>query len=645
MPAPTPHVRHVRRTLVLALGAAVAASAALPPVLTGVHPARAAGATLPQAGRLADPAIVAPSPGTLELFYPTTNGSLVHAHSSDGAADWGGGENLGGVIIGGAAATAPSRESITLMVRGSNNRLYTKSGTTGSWSGWLDLGGILSAKPGVASSSGRLDVFVRGADGHLWTKSQLSGGWTGWSDLGGSLAAGSGPAATAIGDGSVAAFVHGSDGALYRKTRTAGGVWSGWYPLGGQLLGTPGVAALGAGRLAVFVRGLDNRLYEKTAAAGSWSGWLDRGGQISTSPAAAAAEDGGRTDVVVLGTDGRLWQTTPTNASSGWTAITPAALLKAALGGLMTRGVPSSTEAPYLGGFAVVIDWREVEPQRGRYDFTFIDARVATARKYGMGVRLRVNAGTQAPDWAKGIGGAPVKAYDHQRHVETTIGRFWTAAYQSSWRELQSTLAARYDANPTVREVNVSGTGVLSSEVMLLMATDKVPSTGRTNGAYWLAAGYTEAQRQAALAGDIEFMATAWPHTRLDLCLHPMQTLDATGKVTSTVATTVAVFDQARAAHPSVHAFHTGFGIPIITGTKTEPRAVYDAVLARRAPFDVQTLNIDAGIGAPATVLPWAASHGMLSIELPGGKAWESWDKALLTATNNRLKANAAAIS
>lgn len=645
MPARNLRVRSVRGSLVLAMGAAIVASAVLPPVLTGVHPARAASSTLPQAGRLAAPAIVAPTVGSLELFYPTTNGSLVHARSSDGAAGWGSDENLGGVVVGGAAAAAPSRESLAVMVRGSNNRLYSKTGGTGSWSGWLDLGGVLSAKPGLAASAGRLDVFVRGADAHLWTKSQVPGGWTGWSDLGGSLAAGSGPAATALDDGSVAAFVHGSNGALYAKTRTTGGVWSGWYPLGGQLLGDPAVAAPGAGRLAVFARGLNSRLYEKTAAAGSWSGWLDLGGQLSTSPAAAAAEGSSRTDVVVLGTDGRLWQTTPTNASSGWTAITPPALLKAALGGLMTRGVPSSTEAPYLGGFAVVIDWREVEPARGRYDFAFIDARVATARKYGMGVRLRVNAGTQAPDWAKGIGGAPVKAYDHQRNVETTIGRFWTPAYQSTWRELQSTLASRYDANPTVREVNVSGTGVLSSEVMLLMATDKVPSTGLTNGHYWLAAGYTEAQRQAALSGDIEFMATAWPHTRLDLCLHPMQTLDAAGRVTSSVPTTMAVFDRARAAHPGLHAFHTGYGIPIITGLKAEPRAVYDAVFARRAPFDVQTLNIDAGIGAPATVLPWAADHGMLSIELPGGTVWESWDKALLTATNTRLKANAAAIS
>ena len=636
-------LRHARRLLVGVLGAAVVAGAALPPALTGVHRARADVAALPEAGGPAAPALVASAPGQLDLFYPATNGSLVYAHRSGTSSGWGGAENLGGRVVGGAAAAAPTAGSLAVAVRGADNRLYLNRRAAGRWSGWASMGGVLSARPGVAATGGRLDVFARGSDGELYTKSQVGGREGDWMSLGGLLATDSGPAASALGDGRVAVVVRGVNGALYQKSRTVGGSWTAWYSLAGQLLDDPAATSPATGALSVFVRGVNSHLYAKTYA-GAWSGWSDLGGLLGAGPAAAAAPGSGRTDVVVQGPDGRLFHRTYAGSWSGWAAITPPSLVKPALGGLMTRGIPSSVERPYLGGFAVVADWREVEPARGRYDFSFIDARVGSARSFGMGVRLRINAGTQAPDWAKAIGGAPVPTYDHQRKVSTIIGRFWTPSYQAAWRELMATLAARYDANPTVREVNVSGTGVLSSEVMLLMATDKLPSTGRTNGSYWLAAGYTESQRQAALAGDIEFMASVWRQSRLDLCLHPMQMLDASGRVTSSVPVAMAVWDRARAAHRNLHAFHTGYGMPIITGQKAEPRAMYDALLARRAPFDVQTLNMDAGLGDPNVVLPWAASHGMLSLELPGGKAWEGWNKTLLLTTNAQLKANAVAV-
>lgn len=646
---PTPNVPavpagRVRALLVSAVGVVVLAGVALPPALTGVHQARADASTLPAAGRLAAAALVAPAAGQLDLFYPLANGSLYHAHQS-GTATWGGGENLGGYIVGGAAATAPSAGSLVVFVRGSNNQLYVDSRGAGAWSGWASLGGGLTAKPAATSSNGRLDVFVRGTTGRLYTRSQSSGSWGPWQDLGGVLAAGTGPAAVALGGGSVAVFVQGTTGALYQNLRSGSGRWSGWLTLGGRVLNDPAAAVPASGQPSVFVRGSTSALYENTrGSTGTWSGWFNLGGATTTGPAAAASAASSRVDVVVMGTDGRLYQRTQTGTWSGWYPITPAILLKPALGGLLTRGVPNGTEAPYLGGFAVVPSWAQLEPAPGRFDFSYIDTRLATARKDGMGVRLRVIAGTQAPDWAKSIGGAPMPAYDHQRNLTTTIGRFWTPAYQAAWQQLQAALAARYDGDPTVRDVNISGTGVTSAEVMLLMATDVVPSTGRTNGSYWLAAGYSEAQRQAALAGDINFMAAVWPHTRLDLCVHAMQLLGPTGAVTSSVPTSMSVFNAARAAHPSVNAFNTGFGMPIVTGSQGSLRSIYDALLAEHAPFDVQTLNVSAGMGDPNVVLPWAASHGMLSLELPGGQDWLGWSGPLLSTTNAQLKANAAAL-
>lgn len=325
MSAPTsPEVRsaRVRQILVLALAAASIATTLLPPTLTGVRSALAAGTTLPPPGYLASPALAAPAAGGTELFYPTTDGSLVHARW--GAGEWTGVENLGGSVLGGAAAAGSGSGALVVTVRGSNNELYSKSGSTGRWTPWVSLGGVLSAKPGVASSTRGVDVFVRGSNGALYTRSLVSGRWSGWSFLGGVLAAGAGPSASALSDGSLTVVVHGTTGALYRKIRTPQGSWSGWTSLGGQMLSDPALATT-RNRFSVFVRGVNNQPYERTGTGVSWTGWVGLGGFTTAGPAAAASPDGSRTDVVVMGTDRRLYQRTQAGSWSSWTAITPPA--------------------------------------------------------------------------------------------------------------------------------------------------------------------------------------------------------------------------------------------------------------------------------------------------------------------------------
>jgi hypothetical protein len=55
-----------------------------------------------------------------------------------------------------------------------------------AWSGWEDLGGIITAGPAVASwSANRLDTFVKGSDNHMWHKWWDGSAWSGWEDLAG----------------------------------------------------------------------------------------------------------------------------------------------------------------------------------------------------------------------------------------------------------------------------------------------------------------------------------------------------------------------------------------------------------------------------------------------------------------------------
>jgi len=64
--------------------------------------------------------------------------------------------------------------------------IQTIYGARSRWSGWEDLGGILSSGIGVSSwAANRLDCFVRGTDNAMWHKWWNGAAWSGWESLGG----------------------------------------------------------------------------------------------------------------------------------------------------------------------------------------------------------------------------------------------------------------------------------------------------------------------------------------------------------------------------------------------------------------------------------------------------------------------------
>ena len=124
-----------------------------------------------------------------------TNGITVFARGSDGAVwyrDYVGSSWSKWVSIGGQthAGVAPAVSSwgagrLDVFVQGTNTSLYHKWYTGTSWSGWESLGGILTSSPTAASpASNLINVFVRGNDNFFWEKT-YTGSWSGWMSLGG----------------------------------------------------------------------------------------------------------------------------------------------------------------------------------------------------------------------------------------------------------------------------------------------------------------------------------------------------------------------------------------------------------------------------------------------------------------------------
>jgi hypothetical protein len=134
------------------------------------------------------------------------------------------------------------------------------------------------------NSDGRLEVFVVGLDGGLWHNWQVTptSVWSGWYTLGGSLLGkvgvnGGGLAVDRNAYGALEVFAVWTDHSLRHNWQlTPGGAWSGWVSLGGAVYNEPAIARYSDGRLEVFATGLDvGHLLHiwQLKPAGAWSGW------------------------------------------------------------------------------------------------------------------------------------------------------------------------------------------------------------------------------------------------------------------------------------------------------------------------------------------------------------------------------------
>ncbi len=329
---------------------------------------------------------------------------------------------------------------------------------------------------------------------------------------------------------------------------------------------------------------------------------------------------------------------TTTSAHAGTSAPT----MKAYVGGNGSRGMGAvrgwaSPATIGVGSVVVTANWSDLEPTRGAYNTTSIDKALSSAAAKGLRVRLRVIAGTQAPNYVKRIGGSQIPFYDHQGRAATTIGRFWTTAYQRRWQKLMTHLATKYDNDQRVRAVNIAGTATVSAEVMLTMGNDTLPGSTITNNSRLLAAGATETARRAALMNDIGFMQRVWVHTHTTLFAHPYVTISPSPK--RSVTTTEQIITAAYNAKPGATVFgHTGASESTFNGTRhANALKLYNFFVAKHYPFMAQTQSYSGGaknqgVGDLAYVLTWLASHGAYSTELPSG--WQNDADALRVLPN-----------
>ena len=185
--------------------------------------------------------------------------------------------------------------------------------------------------------------------------------------------------------------------------------------------------------------------------------------------------------------------------------------------------VPLNRKPGIFGGLVVVATWNQLQPtvDSGIGNHNAIAQALARVRAYNqrnpqkpLGVKLRVWGGFEAPEWAKRIGGPPIRA----KHNGTprTVGRFWSPAYRRAWAHFQQLLAQRFDSEPLIQEVAVTSCMSFTAEPFFVPTENSVlrPLTK---------AGFTATAFKRCLSNAVADYAP-WQTSRIVYPFNPLRT-------------------------------------------------------------------------------------------------------------------------
>jgi hypothetical protein len=221
--------------------------------------------------------------------------------------------------------------------------------------------------------------------------------------------------------------------------------------------------------------------------------------------------------------------------------------LKPYIKGMIDRaGAPP---APYVGSFSafvVNIGWGPLQAEPGGpiASNNAIDAGIAQVRRLNadgahLVLKLRVYAGTRAPDWAKQMDGSPIAVKDPLTGRGGTVGRFWLPDYEAAYADFERQLASKYDSVPEISEVTISGCMTVYDEVLMRQVNDSDTVHNL------LAAGYNVAADQACQEDQID-AHRVWERTRSGIALNPYQVINPDGTTGTDEAFTESLMDYCR---------------------------------------------------------------------------------------------------
>jgi hypothetical protein len=207
--------------------------------------------------------------------------------------------------------------------------------------------------------------------------------------------------------------------------------------------------------------------------------------------------------------------------------------------------------SPLVDALMVRTFWSTTEPNRGGFDFSFIDGQLALARANGKGMVISVMSGVFTPTWAlAGVQTAPfVAPYGFLQGQTVTLPLPWDLIYLQTWLGFVAVLGQRYGADPNVVLVPMTGPTSVSDEMSLPDSPSNPDEI-----AQWAQLGYTPSLYEGAWGQTVTAYASAFPTTAIGLATYPSLPLPTPS---DSQATRAAVVANAVGANPGRVAIQT----------------------------------------------------------------------------------------
>ncbi|HLW70488.1 MAG TPA: hypothetical protein VKS22_07680 [Candidatus Binataceae bacterium] len=162
-----------------------------------------------------------------------------------------------------------------------------------------------------------------------------------------------------------------------------------------------------------------------------------------------------------------------------------------------------------VDGIAVKVGWSFIESVNGVYSWAELDSVIAQVAAVSKTVTLNVVPGYQTPSWlfsegAQGFNFVWDEPWGPKLCSIVTIPLPWDPVFLAKWNAFIQAMGARYNSNPTVVGVKISGVNSKDEETMLPYGVNESISSGKTkctgydDVTDWQAIGYTRLQVESA---------------------------------------------------------------------------------------------------------------------------------------------------
>ena len=145
---------------------------------------------------------------------------------------------------------------------------------------------------------------------------------------------------------------------------------------------------------------------------------------------------------------------------------------------------PSWTN-PNIDGMRLRPIWSDVQPGPATYDWSDIDELLDLATQHGKFIGLSVSAGTCTPRWVYDAGATEYHLQDGS-HLSMPLP--WDSVFQSKWLPFVRAMGQRYDGNPALRYVVISGLGQFIETFLARTTADNSALTALGGPPAWEAA-------------------------------------------------------------------------------------------------------------------------------------------------------------